>query len=238
MRKFPVLLLVLFLSLFAAAQNQPAADQQPAVKSAKATVFVYRYKQFVGSALAPSVYCDEVQLARMENGRYFAAMLDPGKHTFRSNDAQSGVELELKAGQNYFVRVEIATGFMKGHGRLILMSPEQGRYELTSSKLKTLDSGKVADASRVVVDEAQLTQALSAPAPAPTAVAAPQPKPAADAQPDAPRGQPLSPESSVTGVTLSDGSSQTGDQTSLADAARKAKLKKQTPDPAPANPNQ
>jgi hypothetical protein len=32
---------------------------------------VYRYKQFVGSALSPSVWCDETELARMENGRYF-----------------------------------------------------------------------------------------------------------------------------------------------------------------------
>lgn len=232
MRTFRVVLLVLFLSLFASAQS-PAEPQKTAAKQAAAKVFIYRYKQFVGSALAPSVYCDEVQLARMENGRYFTVTLDPGKHTFRSNDAQSGVELELKAGQDYFVRVEIATGLMKGHGRLILMSPDQGRYELNSSKLKPLDAGKVADKSRVSVDESQLTQSPATP---PAAAAAPsQPKPAVAAQNDPPRGQPLTPESSVTGVTLSDGSAQTGEQLSLADAARKAKLKKKAADPAPAN---
>src|SRR5258707_9599036 len=44
----------------------------------KARVFVYRYKQFVGSALEPSVYCDENQLARMDNGRFFIVELPPG----------------------------------------------------------------------------------------------------------------------------------------------------------------
>ena len=133
---------------------KPAADSQASdAKASKATVYVYRYKQFVGSALAPSVWCDETELARMENGRYFTVTLDPGKHNFRSNDKQSGIELDAKAGQEYFVRVEIAAGMMKGHGRLILVAPEQGGYEL-KSKLKPLDSNKVVNATLVSVSEA------------------------------------------------------------------------------------
>jgi hypothetical protein len=90
----------------------------------------------------------------MENGRYFTVTLDPGKHNFSSNDKQSGIELDAKAGQEYFVRVEIATGMMKGHGRLILVAPEQGGYELKSSKLKPLDSNKVVNGTLVSVSEA------------------------------------------------------------------------------------
>jgi hypothetical protein len=156
MRKLRILgvLIFCFTGLAAIAQ-QPTADSQSASggKPSKATVYVYRYKQFVGSALAPSVFCDETELARMENGRYFTVKLDPGKHNFRSNDKQSGMELETKAGQEYFLRVEIATGFAKGHGRLVLMAPEQGGYELRSSKLKALDSNRVVNAMLVSVDE-------------------------------------------------------------------------------------
>src|SRR5581483_5096049 len=123
--------------------------------SAKSTVHIYRYKQFQGSALAPSVYCDDTALARMEDGRYFSAKIEPGKHVFHSNDKQSGVELDIKPGQEYFLRVEIATGFMKGHGRLVLVSTEQGNYELKSSKLKPLDANKVEDSTRVSVAEIQ-----------------------------------------------------------------------------------
>src|SRR5215472_4045020 len=142
---------VLFLGLASFAEK---ASVNSATESAKATVYVYRYKQFAGSALSPSVYCDEVQLARMDNGRYFAAKIGPGMHVFHSNDKQSGVEMDVKPGQKYFIRVEIATGFMKGHGRLVLVPAEQGTYELQSSKLKPLDANKVDDPSRVSVEEA------------------------------------------------------------------------------------
>src|ERR1700751_2543717 len=141
-------------------------DAATGASAAKSTVYVYRYKQFVGSALAPSVYCDDVELARMENGRYFMATLEPGKHTFRSNDPQSGVVLEMKPGEQYYMRVEIATGFMKGHGRLVLMAREQASYELVSTKLKPLDGNKVADKQRVSVEEAHPQAAPAAAAPA------------------------------------------------------------------------
>jgi len=123
--------------------------------SSQATVYFYRYRQFVGSALSPSVYCDENQLARMENGRFFALHLAPGKHTFRSNDAQAGVELEVKAREKYFIRVEIASGMMKGHGRLILTPAEQGGYELKAKQLKPLDADKIIDKDRIVLQDAQ-----------------------------------------------------------------------------------
>jgi hypothetical protein len=153
MRSMKILLSsILLMGLFAVAQEPatPAADGQ----SSKATVYVYRYKQFVGSALEPSVYCDDAQLAKMTNGRYFTVKIDPGKHSFHSNDKQSGMELDLKAGQEYFIRLEIATGFMKGHGRLILVPAEQAGYELKSDKLKPLDSNKVVNTAMVSTDEA------------------------------------------------------------------------------------
>ena len=134
--------------------NAPQAESSattPATQD-KASVYVYRYKQYVGSALSPSVYCDEAELARMENGRYFTIKLSPGKHAFRSNDKQSGVEVNLKSGEEYFLRVEIAAGFMKGHGRLIAVMPEQAKFELQSKKLKPLSAEKVTDKEHVSIE--------------------------------------------------------------------------------------
>lgn len=137
-------------SLFALAQ-EASTTAAPAgnASASKATVYIYRYKQFAGSALSPSVYCDGNQLARMENGRYFTVKVDPGKHTFTSNDKQSGIDMEAKAGEEYFIRVELVTGFAKGHGRLVLVSPDQGGYELKSDKLKPLDEDKIVDKAAV-----------------------------------------------------------------------------------------
>ena len=199
------------------AQDGTTSPSSSDEKQSLAKVYVYRYKQFVGGALAPSVYCDEVQLARMDNGRFFMATVAPGKHTFRSNDAQSGMDLELKAGHEYFLRVEIATGLMKGHGRLVVMPREQASYELRSSKLKPLDAAKVVDRDRVSVAEAHLVEPT--PDPAPATPASPTPKMVTVS----------APESTVKGVTIqeSDGtvgtSSVTGDQISLGEAARRNK---------------
>jgi hypothetical protein len=157
MRSTRILLSTISLMSLLAFAQEPATTTTAHATDAstsKATVYVYRYKQFVGAALEPSVYCDELQLARMTNGRYFTTKIDSGKHTFHSNDKQSGVELDLKAGQEYFIRLEIATGFMKGHGRLVLMSPEQAGYELKSDKLKPLDASKVVNATLVSTSEA------------------------------------------------------------------------------------
>jgi hypothetical protein len=154
--RFPILkalLLLAFSTSVLNAQQPGSATAQPDNAAAKAdgsqvTVYIYRYKQFVGSALSPSVYCDDTELARMENGRFFAAKLSSGKHTFHSNDKQAGIDVDLKSGQDYYIRVEIAAGMMKGHGRMMLIAPEQGSYEI--KKLKPLDSDKVKDTQHVV----------------------------------------------------------------------------------------
>jgi len=147
---------LLVLPLLSYAQEPSASSPTTSTdSSAQATVYFYRYRQFAGSALSPSVYCDEIQLARMANGRFFAAHLPPGKHSFRSNDSQSGVELEIKGGEKYFIRVEIATGMMKGHGRLVLTPAEQGGYELKAKQLKPLDADKISDKDRVSLQDPQ-----------------------------------------------------------------------------------
>jgi hypothetical protein len=154
--RFPVLKALLCLSLTASFLNAQQTDSAATLsdtvaaqsKDSQATVYVYRYKQFMGSALAPSVYCDDSELARMGNGKFFAVKVSSGKHTFYSNDKQAGIDVDLKGGQEYYIRVEIAAGMAKGHGRLILVAPEQGGYEI--KKLKPLDADKIKDSQRVV----------------------------------------------------------------------------------------
>ena len=169
-RLLTTVLAISFLSVFSqqslAGPNQSAAPQtesataaaRPTSQPDKATVYFYRYKQYAGSVLKPSVYCDEVEVARMQNGHYFALTLDPGKHTFRSNDKQSGAEVDLKPGQEYFLRVEIVAGVMKGHGRLVAVVAEQAKYELRAKNLKPLDAENVTDKARVSSGPLQLAE--------------------------------------------------------------------------------
>jgi hypothetical protein len=135
------------------ANNTPAVagSEQAAPQETKATIYFYRTKQFAGSALEPSIYCDDKELARMDNGRYFGVRLDPGKHTCRMGDKQTGFELDMKAGQDYYARITIETGFWKGRGRLTLMQAEQGAFEV--KKLKLLGADKVKNRSLVAIYE-------------------------------------------------------------------------------------
>jgi hypothetical protein len=235
MRGLRLLLTVIFLTgcLGWAQETPTAATPAGDAKPSKATVYIYRYKEFVGSALEPSVYCDDVRLARMDNGRYFAVSIDPGKHAFHSNDKQSGVELDLKAGEQYFIRVEIAAGFMKGRGRLVLMSPQQASYELKSTNLKPLDASKVVDKDRVSVEEAHFEAPVAAPKASAPVAAVPKATPPSDATPIV-SDQVID----SSGGTISP-TSRNGDQISLGEAARRARLKKASATTAaPATPPQ
>lgn len=117
----------------------------------QATIYFYRIKQFAGSALEPSVYCDGKELARMDNGRYFGVTLQPGKHTCSMGDKQTGFEIDAKPGEEYYAKITLDMGFWKGHGRLNLIQKEQGAFEL--KKVKPLSVGKVKDRSLVTIFE-------------------------------------------------------------------------------------
>jgi hypothetical protein len=150
--RFSCILLFLFLLVAISGVDSQADGHpsgiEPGAQDAKATVHLYRDLSFGGGALEPSIYCDEVELARLDNGRPFSVKLDPGKHSFRSNDKQGRIELDTKAGQEYDVRVEIVAGFFKGKGRVVHMTSEQGAAEIKS--LTPLDAAKVKDRTRVV----------------------------------------------------------------------------------------
>jgi Protein of unknown function (DUF2846) len=136
-----------------AAPATPTTPVTPAVTAPtgeKVIVYVYRSKRYAGSALEPSVYVDDKEVARMDNGRCFAIKLTPGPHSIRSNDKASGVEMPFEAGQKYFVRVDLITGFWKGHGGITLVANGQAEYEIR--KTKALGADKVRDHEMVSIE--------------------------------------------------------------------------------------
>src|SRR5436305_9446011 len=110
-------------------------------KTSTATVYIYRDKHFAGGALAPSVFCDDFELARMTNGRFLVAKFAAGKHLFRSNDNQEGMDLDLKGGQDYYIRMDVGPSTMKG--LLVLVAPDEAGDEI--KKLKPLDAANIKD---------------------------------------------------------------------------------------------
>jgi len=75
--------------------------------------------------------------------------LEPGQHTLRSNDKQSHVTLDVKAGRVYYIRLDLNgaawRGVGKGLGRLTQILPEQGVGEY--KEVKPADKRMIKDAS-------------------------------------------------------------------------------------------
>lgn len=118
----------------------------------KASVFIY--------SVAPSgtkqnatypIYADEKHLANLDSGRYLIAMLDPGRHTFRSKDQKPGVVgLELKAGEVYYLRIEPEGVGRAGKSRLAFMPKDKGALEVR--QLSPIKADGIKDRSLVVTD--------------------------------------------------------------------------------------
>lgn len=112
-----------------------------AVSYEEATVYIYRPKKMVGGALEPSVFVDDIELARMDNGRYFAIKVKPGKHIIRLTDDKKGYAIDMGAGQTYYFRVGIEAGIWKGQGKITLDDEKRAIPEI--QKLKFISQDKV-----------------------------------------------------------------------------------------------
>lgn len=126
----------------------PVVMETSAAAAEEVTVFIYRPNKWPGRALEPSVFVDETELARMDNGRYFAVKLKPGKHIIRMTDDKKGYAVDMGPGQTYFFRVGIEMGMWKGHGKLTLDDRERAVEEI--KKLKFIGQDKIKAPSLVI----------------------------------------------------------------------------------------
>lgn len=117
------------------AEPVPVATAMPPDDS-KAWVTVYRKKRFLGAALNTSVFVDGVEVADLDPGTYVRVALDPGTHTFHSDEEKNAVDLDLEGGKHYFFRMELQAGMWKGHGVLRKVDLAEGATEFKEWKLK------------------------------------------------------------------------------------------------------
>src|SRR6185369_6868663 len=115
----------------------------------EATVYIYRPSKMAGKALEPSVFVDDTDLARMDNGRYFALKLKPGKHIIHMTDDKKGYAIDMGPAQTYYFRIGLEMGMWKGHGKITLDDADRAIKEIKKIKFIGQDKIKAAD---VVVD--------------------------------------------------------------------------------------
>jgi hypothetical protein len=120
-----------------------------ASNAADAIVYIYRPSKMVGKALEPSVFVDDIELARMDNGRYFALKLKPGKHIVHMTDDKKGYAIDMGPGRTYYFRIGLEMGMWKGHGKITLDDAERAVTEIKKIKFIGKDKIKAPD---VVID--------------------------------------------------------------------------------------
>jgi hypothetical protein len=103
--------------------------------SDSAHVRVYRPRLLPGSGFNPSIFVDDKEVFRLVNARRCSVRISPGPHTITSDDKSSRIQVDAKAGQEFYISVqELPGGFLKGRGKLTLVANEQGKPEYQLAK--------------------------------------------------------------------------------------------------------
>jgi hypothetical protein len=111
-----------------------------------ATVHIYRYLLTVGKAAHPTVSCDAFPIAKIQNGRVYTMKASAGRHAFTVGDSPTGLEVDLEAGKEYFVRIDYPLNASFADGATpVLVAPKAGRDEIR--KLRPLDAWFIEDAA-------------------------------------------------------------------------------------------
>ncbi|MGI8653891.1 MAG: hypothetical protein ACR2LC_01585 [Pyrinomonadaceae bacterium] len=99
--------------------------------------------------VAPAMFCDDKEFARLDGARYVVLNLSPGTHTFRSKDkSKGGVEIELKASETYYMRVDLdSDGYFLKYARMVLVPTEEAVYSI--KQLKPINAKDVTNKSIV-----------------------------------------------------------------------------------------
>lgn len=114
----------------------PAANGSiGAPPAGKGQIVFFREKKFVGGAVGYKVREGENELGKLSNGTYFVAVVEPGAHEYTvHSEAKDILNLEVEAGETYYVTGGITMGVFAGRPNL---SPsDQAAFDALAGKLK------------------------------------------------------------------------------------------------------
>jgi uncharacterized protein DUF2846 len=114
----------------------PVADGSiTAPPAGKGQIVFFREKKFVGGAVSYKVREGENELGKLSNGTYFVYATEPGAHEYTvHSEAKDILNLEVEAGETYYVTGGITMGVFAGRPNL---SPsDQTTFDALVGKLK------------------------------------------------------------------------------------------------------
>jgi hypothetical protein len=123
-----------------------AEEAPPTWHQAKAVAHFYRERASPGAWVKWSIYADDVKIADLVNGRYFAAEIGPGMHVFRCGRKPESIQVRTDAGSEYYFRAELIIGFRRNGLRIVQVTKDQGEADV--QRLRPLDPQHIAPAFR------------------------------------------------------------------------------------------
>jgi hypothetical protein len=118
-----------------------------------ATVYFFWEKEWPQRHLL-EIWFDDVELARLENSRYFGAKLETGRHTFKTqNKGDDPLTFDVEGDRTYYIEAKFMNGGWQGHHLLHLLDPKLGELIVQAPakfKLKKLDSDNFVDKTRII----------------------------------------------------------------------------------------
>jgi hypothetical protein len=137
----PVAPVVAPVSLVSGGVNQPGIPPLPAPRSEKAILHLYRQHTLNGAPIKPHILIDGTEVTQVANGQTMQTLVEPGKHTISVEEKRAKTDLpindlEMEAGKEYWVRVEITSKFLN-YIRLYL--EPNNRAEIESRKLHEVE---------------------------------------------------------------------------------------------------
>jgi hypothetical protein len=152
MRLIIHLFIFILLSFTICAAQTDSAKTSSTGADAPATVYIYElhHARTLGRT-APHVYVDDTLLAALDGERYLIAQVPAGTHSFHSkNKRGGGVEIDLKPGETYYLRLELHEGVTIHGGHIVLVTPEEGRYDV--KRMKPIKPADIRNTTLVVTN--------------------------------------------------------------------------------------
>lgn len=82
-------------------------------------VVFYRPGSLMGAALGCTVHEGQAEVARLGSGKFYAVSAAPGAHQYSTKaETTDRINLEVEAGETYFVRCKLGFGVMAGRPNL------------------------------------------------------------------------------------------------------------------------
>ena len=140
-RILPILIMTLLIGSCASTSKAPESKSNEAksfnAPADKGTVYLYRTGRAVGAAGQLLVKINSIDAGGTGPGTFFKWDLKPGSYTFSSSTGESSavVQVDVKAGQIYFIRQDARLGIDKGRVSMKEVDSKKGQNEVQNCKL-------------------------------------------------------------------------------------------------------